>query len=113
MAGLRCLTRRREYRLRRMICTYSAAKPHDLRGRILPTARCVICGFGAAVLPHVLQRKSQRASVGSAPKETEASKARTASAPHNSAVAPDRAPSLGPAAEPPRALELACVSELG
>jgi len=34
--------------------------------------RCVVCGFGSAVLPLALQRESQRASVGSAPKEAEA-----------------------------------------
>ena len=38
-------------------------------------------------------------------------KARTACWPPNSAAAPDRAPLLGPAAEPPRAYWLACVRE--
>jgi len=37
--------------------------------------------------------------------------ARTACWPPNSAAAPDRAPLLGPAAEPPRAYWLACVRE--
>ena len=39
MAVLRCLTRRHQKRLRRVICASSAAKRHNLRVRILPTGK--------------------------------------------------------------------------
>ena len=39
VASLRCLTRRRAQRLRRVICTHSASKRHDFRESILPTGK--------------------------------------------------------------------------
>jgi len=108
----RCLPRRRAYRLRVVVCTRTAAKRRIHRESILQTGKMELqqlrhCGSATS-----MQRKYIGRPSAAYPKNNGV-KGMNCLCAAQLGAAPDRAPSLGPVLNAPRAIWLACVNGQG